>query len=261
MLLKDSPMQAHTEALIKNHTEALIKDGVPIGSTGSKATLETLYGSSAAERVVTTAGGWNEAGLAKVDTRNLLPALGVEALETKGADKALSSLPNVEILSGDISRMKADALITPVNSGGMWFGALDGVIQRAGGNQFHKQAMAAMPLVDGQTVVAQKLVEHKGAFGPVVFVVDDLQKPLRDVVSAGLKAADEAGFKSVSLPAMRTGVMMGVVEKTAQATVDEMAAGVRAFAEAGPKSIKNIKFGVYNNPDIEERLFKALADK
>jgi O-acetyl-ADP-ribose deacetylase (regulator of RNase III) len=76
-----------------------------------------------------------------------------------------------------------------------------------------------------------------------------------------LKAADEAGIKSVSLPAMRTGVMMGVVEKTAQATVDEMAAGVRAFAEAGPKSIKNIKFGVYNNPDIEERLFKALADK
>src|SRR3990167_1163934 len=114
------------------------------------------------------------------------------------------SKTSISVVSGDIARVKADALITAINSGGAWFGGIDGVISRAAGDLFHAQAGAAMPLTDGQTVVAHSNGRaHKGAFTNVVFVVDDLRRPLREVVQSGLRAAADAGAQSVSLPTIR----------------------------------------------------------
>ncbi|MBI2062436.1 MAG: hypothetical protein HYT64_01985 [Candidatus Yanofskybacteria bacterium] len=80
-----------------------------------------------------------------------------------------------------------------------------------------------MPLLDGQTVVAfRKGRAHDGAFVNVVFVVDDLKRPLHQVIYDGLRAASDAGFKSVSLPPVRMGVMLGVVEKSVNEAVAEM---------------------------------------
>ena len=59
-------------------------------------------------------------------------------------------MTSVNVVDGDITQIKADALITAINSGGMWFGGLDGAIQRSSGSMFHGQAQAAMPLTDGQ---------------------------------------------------------------------------------------------------------------
>ncbi len=166
----------------------------------------------------------------------------------------------VSVVSGDISRTKADALITAINSGGMWFGGIDGVINRAAGNLFHSQAQKAMPLADGQTVVARSNGHaHDGAFTNVVFVVDDLQLPLHEIVCNGLKAASDAGFKSVSLPTVRMGVMLGVVEKSANEAVDEMAKGVKKFLAENPDALKNITFVVYNDSKTQSLLQKALG--
>ncbi len=227
--------------------------GVVAAAGAAALVMGRPQAAQAAERTIAASTG---------GARGLVPNLelkATEALAEKAAAGASPFLtPKAGVLAGDIAKVKADALITPINSEGMWWGALDGVIQKAGGNQFHRQASAMMPLKDGQTIVARQLASHKGAFENVVFVVDDLKRPLSDVIAAGLKAADIAGFKTVSMPAMRTGVMMGAVEKTAQATVDQMALGVKAFNAAGPKSISDIKFVVYNNEDIMAKLGKAL---
>ena len=155
---------------------------------------------------------------------------------------------SVSVVAGDITRVDADALITAINSSGMWFGGIDGVIQRAAGNLFHSQAAEAMPLKDGGTVVAKsgsRLV--KGEFENVVFVVDDLKLPLRDIVFNGLKAASEAGFHSVSLPTIRMGVMLGQVERTPEEAVGEMVEGVKKFFALPKTSLAHITFVVYND--------------
>ena len=159
------------------------------------------------------------------------------------------------VVLGDIARIPADAIVTAINSGGMWFGGIDGVIQRNAGDQFHAQAQAEMPLSDGRVIIARGNGSgNRAQFKNVVFVVDDLRLPLREVIFRGLKAADEAGFRVVSLPAIRMGVMLGVVEKSVQEAGNETISGIRQFLASNPQHIEELHFVVYNDQDTQRVL-------
>lgn len=164
----------------------------------------------------------------------------------------------VRVLGGDIASVEADALITAINSGGMWFGGIDGVIQRCAGSMFHEQA-AQSELTDGAVVIAHSTDVHNGQFKNVIFVVDDLQQPLRNIVLAGLRAADLAGFKSVTLPTIRMGVMLGVVEKGRFEAIKEIGEAIRQAVADDPVSLENVSFVVYNDPQTEALLRKELT--
>lgn len=156
--------------------------------------------------------------------------------------------PSITVASGDIARFPADALITAISSGGMWAGGIDAVIARNAGNTFHKQAAVAMPLTHGQVVVAKGNDGNRASFKDVVFVVDDLQSRLSDIVYNGLVGASKAGYATVTLPTIRMGVMLGVVEKSTKEAVDEMVDAVRRFnADNSQTSIEAITFVVYND--------------
>jgi O-acetyl-ADP-ribose deacetylase (regulator of RNase III) len=163
----------------------------------------------------------------------------------------------VNVISGDISRVHSDAIITAINSGGMWFGGIDGVLKRAAGNHFHNQASAAMPLEDGMTVVAPGGNVTNLPFQNVIFVVDDLQQPLGNIVFLGLQAAQAAGFKSVTIPTIRMGVMSGAVEKTKQEAVDRMADGIERFVLQGGQL--DITFVVYSDMEVQALLSAAAS--
>ncbi|MBU6501073.1 MAG: macro domain-containing protein [Patescibacteria group bacterium] len=167
-------------------------------------------------------------------------------------------MTKIEVVSGDIARVESDALITAINSGGMWFGGIDGVIQRAAGELFHQQAANAK-LVDGEAIVARGGNRNSGKFKNVIFVVDDLTRPLHQIVLAGLRTAETSGFSSVSLPTIRMGVMLGVVEKTPQQAVSEMVHGVNIFLSENPKSVQNITVVVYNETNLHRLLASAFS--
>lgn len=174
-------------------------------------------------------------------------------------------MKKVHVISGDLAQIKADALITAVNSGGMWFGGIDGAIMRVAGKLFHNQVLQALPLQDGATVIAKSDgKKHNGEFSNVVFVIDNLKGPLSTVIFNGLVTASKAGFKSVTLPTIRMGVMLGVVEKNKEEAVGEMVGGVARFFDENPKTaIENITFVVYLDPDTQELLeetFEAMPD-
>ena len=162
----------------------------------------------------------------------------------------------VDVVRGDITQQNVDAIATAINSGGLWFGGIDMVIQRCAGTLFHLQASGAMPLTDGQTIVARG---NGGQIKNVVFVVDDLQTPLSQVILAALLAADEAGFNSVALPTIRMGVMLGAVEKSVDEALTEMVLGTELFAQYNPKNIKSITFVVYNDSETQSQLLAKLA--
>lgn len=117
-----------------------------------------------------------------------------------------------------------------------------------------------MPLRHGQTVVATGNTEHNGAFKNVVFVIDDLEGRLGDIIYNGLKAASDAGYSSVTLPTIRMGVMLGAVEKSVDEAIGEMAEGIRRFHADHPKTnLSNIQFVVYNDPATESKLKAMLT--
>lgn len=174
---------------------------------------------------------------------------------TKTFSTSTGKRNTLTLLQGDIATVPAQAMITAINSGGMWFGGIDGVIQSNAGNQFHNQAMAAMPLHHLNTVVARKQKPHRAMFQDVIFVVDDLQTPLKDVIYRGLEAANDAGYVSVSLPAIRTGVMLGTVEKDAKTAVGELLKGILAFYADFPDSnLSELTFVIYSGGEVYNQL-------
>ena len=155
----------------------------------------------------------------------------------------------ISVREGDIAAVSADVMITAINSGGAWFGGIDQLIQNYAGSQYHAAAKAKMPLEDGQTVVARQKTSHKGAWGDVLFVVDDLRLPLNQLVERALTAADQAGYETVSMPAIRTGVMLGVKEKTAAEAATLLMDGVRRHRERGT-GIKEVTIVVFRDPKL-----------
>ena len=155
------------------------------------------------------------------------------------------------VLTGDLTQtVPVDAIVTLINSGEMWFGGVDGAIRRVAGNVYHDQVSAVARLRElnnMQVVVAQgDHNQHRGSFDDVIFVVDDLESPLNELVSAALEAAQSAGYKSIAFPLMRTGVMLGAVEPDVYAVVAQMRQAFEAFADESDMSIFVV---VYNDPE------------
>jgi O-acetyl-ADP-ribose deacetylase (regulator of RNase III) len=176
---------------------------------------------------------------------------------------------NVKVVEGDITQVEADAIGTCVNTGGMWFGGVDRAIYRVAGQQYHAQLgtlLADGLLKDGRAVTAKgDKADHKGQFNHVVFVGDDLTLPLEQVVLEVLGEASDQDMATLALPAMRCGVMAGVVEPTTQAAVDAMFAGVEAFKALCPESPLEVTLVVYADPETfrlmnEAALGRTLAE-
>lgn len=167
---------------------------------------------------------------------------------------------SIAVQDGDITKIPANALVTAINSGGMWFGGIDGAIQRAAGNLYHAQAQQAMPLYDLQTIVAKgNRTNHQGFFDNVVFVVDDLKSPLDSVLYKGLEASHNEAYKNILIPTIRMGVMAGVRESPEEA-VQKMGEGLKRFMDdyAHKTRLEDITFVVYNDAQTQKRLTDGL---
>jgi len=169
----------------------------------------------------------------------------------------------IYVSQGDITQIPADVIITAINSGGMWFGGIDGAIQRVAENHYHNQAKEAMPLSDLQTITAKGDREnHNGRFDNVIFVVDDLQSPLDNVIYTGLERASLETYQKILIPTIRMGVMLGAVEKTQKEAIDRMSNGVREFINkySSKTNIKDLRFVVYDDFNTATQLGNSLKE-
>ncbi len=166
---------------------------------------------------------------------------------------------DIHVYEGDIAHIEADALLTAVNSGGMWFGGIDGVIGRNAGQQFHNQAAAALqadPSV--KVVVAPQQYKHEGWFKNVVFTIDDVDEPLEDVVRRGLDAAAAAGYRNVSMPAIRLGVMKNL-GGTQTEKVRAMVAAIRNHADTHANPLDEVTVVIYGDTDLAHEFIRETA--
>lgn len=164
-------------------------------------------------------------------------------------------MTQISVIEGDITQVNADALITAVNSGGMWFGGIDGAIARVAGNMFHGQLTQLAPLHNGEGIYVEATAAHGGAFKSVIFVIDDLNWPLKDLILVGLELAVDNELKSVTIPTIRTGVMAGVRETREEA----LTALAEAVAFYGNSQLDEITIVVYDNQADVQFPRKALS--
>jgi O-acetyl-ADP-ribose deacetylase (regulator of RNase III) len=166
----------------------------------------------------------------------------------------------LHVMSGDITQVEVDAIVTLINPDGMWWGGVDSAIYRVAGQKYHDIVRIEMnhgALQDGQVVNAYGNRNHYGKFADVIFVVDALQKPLHQLVYGALESAEQHGYTSIAFPLMRTGVMLGAVEKDVKAVVREMRKAFDLF-QANYDSNMDIYVVVYDDSEAVRQLQENL---
>lgn len=180
--------------------------------------------------------------------------------EIKKALVNIRELPIIQIVSGDITQIDADCIITPINSQKNWDGGIDRTIYTVAREMYHNQIRKTHLENLFSIVVHGNRKTHRGKFDHVVFVVDDLRSKAREVINRGLETANEAGFVTVLIPAIRTGMFLGIIERTPDEIANEYILGILRFLRNNRNSgIKNIKLVIFRNEQFKAILENKIA--
>ena len=137
----------------------------------------------------------------------------------------------IELVQGDITRQATDAIVNAANSGLRGGGGVDGAIHRAGGSAIMEECRRIGGCPTGSAVLttggrlAARHVIH--AVGPRMGEGDEDDK-LRNATLNSLKVADENHLKSITFPAISTGIFGFPIQRCAEimlATVIEYLRG------------------------------------
>ncbi len=123
----------------------------------------------------------------------------------------------IEVIKGDITKLKVDAIINAANSSLMGGGGVDGAIHAKGGNEILNECMQIRQhqYPDGLPV-GKAIITSSGKL-PCNYVIhtvgpvwhggrDGEQNILKDTYKNCLKLATETGLSTIAFPAISTGV-------------------------------------------------------
>ncbi|MER3601659.1 MAG: O-acetyl-ADP-ribose deacetylase [Nitrososphaerota archaeon] len=116
----------------------------------------------------------------------------------------------VIVLKGDITKIRADAIVNPANSLMMMGGGVAGAIKREGGGEIEREALSKAPVPVGRAIItgagrlSAKFVVHAPTMERPAMRTSAEKVYL--ATRAALLSAAEAGAESVALPGMGTGV-------------------------------------------------------
>ncbi|WP_333767097.1 O-acetyl-ADP-ribose deacetylase [Streptomyces sp. IBSBF 2435] len=119
----------------------------------------------------------------------------------------------IEVVQGDITRLRVDAIVNAANESLMGGGGVDGAIHRAAGPRLAEAGAAVAPCAPGDAK-ATPAFDLQPRIGHVIHTVGPVwnggghSEPdvLASCYRRCLEVADELGVKSVAFPAISTGV-------------------------------------------------------
>jgi O-acetyl-ADP-ribose deacetylase len=160
----------------------------------------------------------------------------------------------IEIVEGDITQLPVDAIANAANNH-LWMGAgVAGSIKRAGGEEIEREAVAKGPIALGDAILtgagrlAAKWVVHGAVMGQDLRTDGEL---VRRTTIRCLEVAEEAGARSVALPAFGTGVGGFPLEDCARIMID----AVRTYETTTLERVVLAVFG----PQAERAFRAALG--
>jgi O-acetyl-ADP-ribose deacetylase (regulator of RNase III) len=136
----------------------------------------------------------------------------------------------IELVQGDITEQRVDAIVNPANPSLMGGGGVDGAIHRKGGPEIlaeckrirAEQYPEGLPIGKAVATTAGRLparwVIH--TVGPVYSKREDRSHLLASCHREALRVADELGARSVAFPAISTGAYGYPVEEAAPIAIE-----------------------------------------
>jgi O-acetyl-ADP-ribose deacetylase (regulator of RNase III) len=134
----------------------------------------------------------------------------------------------IEVVSGDITRVQAEAVVAAANRHLAGGGGVDGAIHRAAGPQLLEALRPLAPCPVGGAVVTPAFnlpapigyVVH--AVGPRYGVDEPADELLRAAYRAALRRCDEVGARSVAFPSISTGAYGFPVQRACTLSVEAL---------------------------------------
>ena len=165
----------------------------------------------------------------------------------------------ITLVKGDISLQDTDAIVNAANDH-LWMGSgVAGAIKRNGGREIEAEAVKKGPIPIGHAVstgagrLRAKYVIHAAVMGQDL---NTNSEAIRDATMSSLRIAEELGMKSISFPALGTGVGGFPLEEAAEVMI-------RSFfdhiAQSGSKI--QVRFVLYDNRALEifQRVYERMV--
>jgi len=171
----------------------------------------------------------------------------------------------IELVEGDITKMETDAVVNAANARLILGGGVAGAISRKGGPEIQQECDRIGGTFAGGAVITTagnlkaKYVIH--AVGPRAGEADTDEK-LKSATANSLKLADDNNLKSISFPAISTGVFGFPLQRCAEimlkTTIDYLTCG-RAKGQTGLEKVVFCLFGGDSYEVFENQLEQETA--
>lgn len=165
-------------------------------------------------------------------------------------EKTLTPNVTLQIVKGDITLEEVDVIVNAANSRLMHGGGVAGAISRRGGPAIQEEShrIAPVPVGKAGITTAGKLpamaVIH--AVGPRWGEGDEHEK-LREAVQSSLRLASEKSFKSISLPAISTGIFGFPLQEA----VDVILNAIENFVQMDPGTLQTIRLCLFDAATVQ----------
>jgi len=164
----------------------------------------------------------------------------------------------VQVLQGDITELRADALVNAANSH-LWMGAgVAGAIKKKGGRIIEDEAVKLGPIPTGEAVITTggalhcRYIIHAAGMGPDLKTNPD---KIRKATTNALRRAEEKGLKSVAFPAIGAGVGKIEPKEVAFVMIDSLV----EYARTGT-NIRKVIFVLFSE-DVYSAFMNELSQR
>lgn len=162
----------------------------------------------------------------------------------------------ITLIEGDITEQETDAIVNAANSRLVLGAGVAGVIREKGGPTIQQECDAHGPIEVGEAAIT-----GAGAL-PARFVVHAAGMPpggsadeasVRNSLRASLELAREHGLRSISIPAIGTGIGGFALQRCAEVSLE-----VAREHLAGDTTLEEIRFVLFGEPAY--RVFEMVDD-
>jgi O-acetyl-ADP-ribose deacetylase (regulator of RNase III)/ADP-ribose pyrophosphatase YjhB (NUDIX family) len=152
----------------------------------------------------------------------------------------------VQVVQGDITELKVEAIVNAANNELVMGGGLAGVIKKKGGPTIEEEAISKGPIAIGEAVATKAgKLKAKYVIHAATMALDHKTNEhfIRASSANALRRASELGLKSIALPALGCGVGRFPLVAAAKIMTQE----VLRVAREGKTSLREIVFCLYDD--------------
>jgi O-acetyl-ADP-ribose deacetylase len=165
----------------------------------------------------------------------------------------------LRLIEGDITERKVDVIVNPANSYLKHGGGVDGAIVRKGGKTIQEESNRIGFVEVGKSAITSsgnlpcKAVIH--TVGPQMGEGNEDEK-LSNAINSCLALATQKAFKSISIPAISSGIFGYPKDRCARILINET---INYFTQMENSNINIVEFCLLDNDTIHE--FQKEFDK